>query len=162
VEAGLLDRCGYRDEAYAEIRRKVGPDVRLLFGTKWSKKVPPHQKVVKAVMERNQSAVALVEGHGAIVMGRSRRSVMDGQQMGSDTISAGLRAARNDDKVKAVVFRVDSPGGSYTASDTVLREVDLLREAGKPVVVSMGTVAGSGGYFVSCTADAIVAQPGTL
>jgi protease-4 len=103
-----------------------------------------------------------VAGHGAIVTGRSRRSPIDGPQMGSDTVSAALRAARADDKVRAVVFRVDSPGGSYVASDTVWREVGLLREAGKPVVVSMGTVAGSGGYFVSCPADVIVAQPGTL
>jgi protease-4 len=82
--------------------------------------------------------------------------------MGSDTISAALRAARRDDKVRAVVFRVDSPGGSYVASDTIWREVGLTTAAGKPVVVSMGTMAGSGGYFVACSADVIVAQPSTL
>jgi protease-4 len=82
--------------------------------------------------------------------------------MGSDTVAAHLRAAREDDQVAAVVFRVDSPGGSYIASDTVWREVLLTREAGKPVVVSMGTMAGSGGYFVACSADVIVAQPTTL
>ena len=82
--------------------------------------------------------------------------------MGSDTVGAALRAARRDDSVKAVVFRVDSPGGSYVASDTIWREVVLTRQAGKPVVVSMGDLAASGGYFVSMAADAIVAQPGTL
>jgi protease-4 len=162
VEAGLLDRCGYRDEVYADVRRRVGPDVRLLFATKWARKTPLPTKLTKAVTDRNQPVVALVEGHGAIVMGRNRRSPIDGPQMGSDTISAALRAARTDDKVRAVVFRVDSPGGSYVASDTVWREVGLLREVGKPVVVSMGTMAGSGGYFISCPADVIVAQPGTL
>ncbi|MBV9487714.1 MAG: signal peptide peptidase SppA [Frankiaceae bacterium] len=162
VEARLLDRCGYRDEVYADVRRRIASDARLLFATKWSKPTPLPSKVTKAITDRNQPVVALVEGHGAIVMGRNRRSPIDGPQMGSDTLSAALRAARNDDKVRAVVFRVDSPGGSYVASDTVWREVCLLREAGKPVVVSMGTVAGSGGYFISCPADVIVAQSGTL
>src|SRR5205085_3059057 len=87
---------------------------------------------------------------------------MLGQMMGSDTVSAALRAAVKDDRVKAIVFRVDSPGGSYVASDTIWREVVCARAAGKPVVVSMGTVAGSGGYFVACPADVIVAQPATL
>jgi protease-4 len=82
--------------------------------------------------------------------------------MGSATISAAIRAASRDERVKAIVFRVDSPGGSYVASDTVWREVVLARQSGTPVVVSMGDVAGSGGYFVSMAADAIVAQPGTL
>ena len=82
--------------------------------------------------------------------------------MGSDTVGATLRAAAKDERVKAVVFRVNSPGGSYVASDVIWREVGRVREAGKPVVVSMGDVAGSGGYFVSTPADVIVAQPGTL
>jgi protease-4 len=104
----------------------------------------------------------LVEAHGTIVMGASRRSAFDGQQVGSDTLSAALRAARTDDKVRAVVFRVDSPGGSAVASDTIWREVALLGEAGKPVVVSMGAVAGSGGYYIACPAAAIVAQSTTI
>jgi protease-4 len=162
INGGLLDKCGYRDEVYAATRRRIGPDVRLMFASRWSPKVTVPTRITKAVRSRTQPVVALVEGHGAIVTGRSRRSPLDGQQMGSDTISGALRAARNDDKVRAVVFRVDSPGGSYVASDTVWREVSLLREAGKPVVVSMGTVAGSGGYFISCPADVIVAQPATL
>jgi len=82
--------------------------------------------------------------------------------MGSETVAAALRAAAADDKVKAIVFRVNSPGGSYVASDTIWREVVKAKEAGKPVVVSMGNVAGSGGYFVSMSATKIVAQPGTV
>ena len=82
--------------------------------------------------------------------------------MGSDTVAAALRAARRDDRVRSVLFRVDSPGGSAVASDTIWREVVLTRQAGKPVVVSMGSVAGSGGYYVACAADAILAQPSTI
>jgi protease-4 len=162
IDGGLIDRSGYRDEVYADVRRRVGGDVRLLFGNRWAPKVAAPERIAKIVTSRNRPVVALVEGHGAIVTGRSRRSPIDGPQMGSDTIAAAFRAARKDDLVKAVVFRVDSPGGSYVASDTVWREVGLTSAAGKPVIVSMGTVAGSGGYFVACPADVIVAQPGTV
>ena len=78
------------------------------------------------------------------------------------TIAAALREAGADDTVSAVVLRVDSPGGSVTGSETVWREVNRLRKAGKPVVASMGAVAASGGYYVSMAADAIVANPGTI
>jgi protease-4 len=162
VENGLIDHIGYRDEVYSAVRRRVSADARLLFATRWSPKTSAAERVTKAVTSRSQPVVALVEGHGAIVTGRNRRSALDGPQMGSDTVAAALRAARNDDRVRAVVFRVDSPGGSYVASDTVWREVGLVRDAGKPVVVSMGKVAGSGGYFVACPADVIVAHPATL
>jgi protease-4 len=115
---------------------------------------------VQAV-RRGKDFVALVEGHGEIVMGRSKQGPR-GAQMGSDTVSSALRAARENGHAKAVVFRVDSPGGSAVASDTIWREVELTRKAGKPIVVSMGRLAGSGGYYVSCAADAIIAQPGTI
>jgi protease-4 len=80
----------------------------------------------------------------------------------SVTLCEQLEALRKDTATKAVVLRVDSPGGSATASDSIHREVIKLREAGKVVVVSMGNVCASGGYFISCAADKIVAQPGTL
>ena len=82
--------------------------------------------------------------------------------MGSDTIAAALRAAAGDDRARAIVLRVNSPGGSYVASDTIWREVVRTRAAGKPVVVSMSDVAASGGYYISMAADVIVAHPGTL
>jgi protease-4 len=82
--------------------------------------------------------------------------------MGSDSMTAALRAATADPHVKAILLRVDSPGGSYVASDAIWREVVRARKAGKPVVVSMSNVAASGGYFISMAADAIVAQPGTV
>jgi protease-4 len=82
--------------------------------------------------------------------------------MGSDTIASAIRAAAHDEHVRAIVLRVNSPGGSYVASDTIWREVVRARAGGKPVVVSMGDVAASGGYFISMAADEIVAQPGTI
>jgi protease-4 len=82
--------------------------------------------------------------------------------MGSDTVAAALRAAGTDRRARAIVLRVNSPGGSYVASDTIWREVVRARQGGTPVVVSMGDVAASGGYFIAMAADAIVAQPGTV
>jgi protease-4 len=160
--AGLIDRIGYRDEVYTSVRRAVGGDVQLLYADRWSPATTPVRRLTKKIQQRSAPGLALVEGYGGIVTGRSRRTPLQGNVMGSDTVAAAIRAAVRDEKVRGIVFRVDSPGGSYVASDTVWREVACARDAGKPVIVSMGTVAGSGGYFVACNADVIVAQPGTL
>jgi protease-4 len=85
-----------------------------------------------------------------------------GRQVGSDSIGAALRAATSDERARAVVLHIDSPGGSAVASDTIWREVCQVQEAGKPVIVSMGAAAASGGYYIACPADAIVALPATL
>jgi protease-4 len=85
-----------------------------------------------------------------------------GRQAGSDTVSAQLRAAYANDRAQAVVLRVESPGGSAVASEVIWREVCRLRKAGKPVVVSMGDIAASGGYYIACPADVILALPSTL
>ena len=155
-EAGLVDRLGYRDEVYADVRSRVGADVQLLFAEHWTPK-----RSAAALVKRHKEVVALVEGHGEIVVGRSRGTPR-GQLMGSTSVAAALRAARENEQVRAVVFRVDSPGGSAVASDTIWREVLLTKQAGKPVIVSMGDLAGSGGYYVACPADVIVAQPSTI
>lgn len=162
VDARLVDHIGYRDEAYTATRHRLGGDVRLLFADRWTRAERPVMRIIRQVKDKKAPGVALVDGYGGIVVGRSRRSPLMGQMLGSDTVSAAMRAAVKDERVKAIVFRVDSPGGSYVASDTVWREVVCAREAGKPVVVSMGAVAGSGGYFVACPADVIVAEGGTL
>lgn len=154
-DAGLVDSLGYRDEVYAALRARVGPDAELLFADRWRPRRRLH------FPERRTSHVALVEVRGAIVSGHTRRGPM-GRQVGSDSVGAALRAATDDDHVRAVVMHVDSPGGSAVASDTIWREVCRVREAGKPVVVSMGAVAASGGYYIACPADVIVALPSTL
>ena len=104
----------------------------------------------------------MIHASGPIRQGRSGRSPLGGNSIGSDTVSAALRSATSDERVRAVLLRVNSPGGSAVASDTIWREVVRTRAAGKPVVVSMGDVAASGGYYIAMAADAIVAQPGTL
>ena len=110
-----------------------------------------------------RDTVALVHVTGPIHLGPSgRHPIAPTASAGSDTVVAALRSATKAPEVKAIVLRVASPGGSYVASDAIWRQVGLTREAGKPVVVSMGDVAASGGYFVAMGADVIVAEPGTL
>ena len=155
LEAGLVDALGYRDEVYAAMRSRVGADAELLFADRWHPRRRPH------VPARRRGHVALIEVRGVIASGRTRRGPM-GRQVGSDSIGASLRAATSDEHVRAVVLHIDSPGGSAVASDTIWREVCRVREAGKPVVVSMGEAAASGGYYIACPADVIVALPSTL
>jgi protease-4 len=104
----------------------------------------------------------LIHGSGAVVRGQGRFNPLTGRAMGAASVGAAFRDALRDSKVRAILFRIDSPGGSYVASDTIWRETCRARQAGKPVIVSMGNVAASGGYFVAMAADRIVAHPGTL
>jgi protease-4 len=155
LAAGLVDKLGYRDEAYAAIRARVDGDPDLLFADRWRPPTRPRLPF------RHRGKVALVEVRGGIGSGRTRRGPM-GRQVGSDSVGAALRAAADDDHVRSVVLRVDSPGGSAVASETIWREVCRVRAAGKPVIVSMGEAAASGGYYIACPADLIVALPSTL
>src|SRR5690606_4932894 len=102
-------------------------------------------------------------GTGAIQRGESEiNPLVGGSALGSESVARAFREAIENDQVEAILFRVDSPGGSYVASDAIWRETIRAREAGKPVVVSMGDVAASGGYFVAMGADRIVAHPSTI
>ncbi|MEU8804670.1 signal peptide peptidase SppA [Spirillospora sp. NPDC048819] len=162
LEENLVDHLGYRDEVYADLRKEFGEDAQLRYVARYNR---AHGLASMLPQPGRQDAVALINGHGPIRLGRSGRSGPlpgSGHAMGSDTIGAAFRAAVKDDNVKAIVFRVNSPGGSAVASDAIWREVVLAGRAGKPVIVSMGNVAASGGYYVAMAADTIVAQPGTL
>lgn len=114
--------------------------------------------------DSGRHTIAVVTAVGGILRGESRRDLnplLGGEIMGSDTVSRAFRRIREDDRAKAVVFRVDSPGGSALASEVIRTE--MVRTAEKiPVVVSMGNLAASGGYWISCGAQRIVAQPGTI
>jgi protease-4 len=151
----LVDRLGYRDEVYAHARA-AARGATLLFADRWT----PRRRALRSLRPR-PGAVGLVEIRGAVVQGRGRRGPL-GRQAGSDTVTAALRAAVRDRRVRAVLLFIDSPGGSAVASEAIWREVVRTRESGKPVIVSMGALAASGGYYVACPADLVVALPGTL
>ena len=161
LELGLVDALGYRDEVYDDVRKTAGPDAHLLYLGRYHRSRVLAERARK-LPEPAGDMVALIYAAGPIRRGRSGRGPLSGGAMGSDTVSAALRTAAADRRVRAIVLRVNSPGGSYVASDTIWREVVRVRRAGKPIVVSMGDVAASGGYYISMAADAIVAQPGTI
>jgi len=178
VESGLIDRVGFRDEAYARIAELVGakgisPESGdadgddgppRLYLSRYARATGPGGPARPSIPGRGpKSTIAVVTVAGPIVSGRGgSRLPFGSSNAGADTIAAGLREAAHDDSVSAIVLRVDSPGGSVSASETIWREVKKARERGKPVVASMGAVAASGGYYVSMGADAIVANPGTI
>lgn len=177
VSSGLVDRIGFRDEAYARIVELVEPQdhsgdesdedepPRLYLsryaGAARSRLVPP---VPSVPGRRPKPTVAVVNVDGTIVDGRGGPQFLPfgTSTVGSDTLAPALREAAADDSVSAIVVRVNSPGGSVTASETLWREVKRARTHGKPVVASMGAVAASGGYYIAAAADAIVASPGTI
>jgi protease-4 len=154
VDAKLVDGLAYRDEVFEQAKKKA-PEAEFLYLDKYLERAGrPHD---------SGKTVALIYGVGGVTRGKSDFSPVNGSvTMGSETVAGAFRAAIDDKDVKAILFRVDSPGGSYVASDTIWREVVRARKAGKPVIVSMGDLAGSGGYFVAMAADKIVAQPGTI
>lgn len=156
VDAKLVDGLLYRDEVYAKVKDFAGENVKFLWVDKYLERT-------ERPNSRGENTIALIYGVGGVVRGKSQSNPLTGEQvMGGDSVAAAFRKAIEDKRVKAIIFRVDSPGGSYVASDTVRREVQHARAAGKPVIVTMGSYAASGGYFVSMDADKIVAQPGTL
>jgi protease-4 len=158
---GLVDVLGYRDEVYADVRKEAGADATLQYVGRYQRAHALTQRARKLPNPR-EHFVAVIHASGPIRQGRSGRGPLGGNSIGSDTVAAALRSATTDDRVRAVLLRVNSPGGSAVASDTIWREVVRTRAAGKPVVVSMGDVAASGGYYIAMAADIIVAQPGTL
>jgi protease IV len=177
VSGKLVDRIGFRDEAYARIAELVGADFESTAADsdKWPPRLylaryaratahRPSLPTPKVPGRKSKPTIAVVTVAGQIVSGRGgpRALPLVSDSSGGDTIAAGLRDAAADDDVAAVVIRVDSPGGSVIGSETIWREVARVRGEGKPVVASMGAVAASGGYYVSMGADAIVANPGTI
>jgi protease IV len=153
VNLKLVDKLMYKDEVFDELKTRV--DVKGIKDLKFMKLA----KYVRAPEPEKKSSadkIAVIYATGNIMSGEG-----DDETIGSETISKAIRKARLDDKVKAVVLRVNSPGGSALASDVIWREM-LLTKKVKPVVVSMGDVAASGGYYIACAADKIYAYPNTI
>ncbi|MGO8917109.1 MAG: signal peptide peptidase SppA [Stellaceae bacterium] len=155
LDAHLIDHVGYRDDAVAVARVRAGENASLVSLQRYLDSAGrPHQ---------SGPTVAVIYGTGLITRGDSSNSPLSGSGvMGADSVTRAFRQAAEDASVRAILFRIDSPGGSATASETIWREVVRAKEAGKPVVVSMGNVAGSGGYYVAAGVDKIVAEPATL
>jgi protease-4 len=154
LNEGLVDQLA--------TRQQVRKDLIEVFGSNGEDSYNhigfyEYQATVTPKFDLAQDDIAIVVASGAIMDGAQPRGTV-----GGDTTAALLRQARNDDKVKAVVLRVDSPGGSAFASEVIRNEIEALKEAGKPVVASMSSLAASGGYWISMSADRIVAQPTTL
>jgi protease-4 len=153
--ARLIDRIGYRDEAISEAHRRAGSGAEQVSLSRYLEGAGhPHNK---------GPTIALIYGTGLIVQGGGGASPLSGSaEMSAREVTRAFRDAFRDAKVRAILFRIDSPGGSAVASESIWREVVRARERGKPVIVSMGDTAGSGGYYVAAPADKIVAQPATL
>lgn len=152
LSAGLVDKLGYRDEALAAAAGEGAKPEEVDVGD-YAERLPAPAGGTK---------VALIIGSGAIHRGDGGSPFGEDEGFAAERIADAFREAIDDADIKAILFRVDSPGGSYVASDTVWHEVRRARAAGKKVVVSMADVAASGGYFVAMAADSIVAQPGTI
>ncbi|MEI6062446.1 MAG: signal peptide peptidase SppA [Bacteroidota bacterium] len=153
VKLKMVDKLLYKDEILDELKNRVGAktvkDIKFMKIGKYAKAPEPDRKF-------SENKIAVIFASGNIVSGEG-----DEESIGSENISKAIRRARLDDNVKAVVLRVNSPGGSALASDIIWREM-LLTKKSKPVVVSMGDVAASGGYYISCAADKIFAYPNTI
>jgi protease-4 len=147
----LIDRVAYGDEVRELVKQKNGgEDTRLSV------------KEYLGRTDRNgASKLAVIYAVGMIIPGRSSDSPLGGTVMGADTIAEQFKRAREDSSIKAVILRVDSPGGAAFASEIIRREL-LLTKKKKPIVVSMSDVAASGGYWIAMSANKIVAEPGTI
>lgn len=155
LERKLVDHLGYRDEVLASLSARSPRKVERLFPLPYLER--------SGDLEPTGKQIAWIQAVGTISRGVSSRTPgIGGDGLGADTLASAIRAAVADDDIAGIVLRIDSPGGSYIASDTIRREVIRAREQGKPVVASMGNYAASGGYFIAMDADRIVAQPGTL
>ena len=151
----LVDKLYYRDEVLAAINTKLGmgkdEDISFVSLTKFL-----NSKEGKTRITFGKKKIAVIYATGEIGSGKG-----DEKSIGSDGLSEAIRDARGDSSVRAIVLRINSPGGSALASEVIWREVVLARKV-KPVVVSMGDVAASGGYYIACGASKIYAQPNTL
>jgi protease-4 len=152
VRLKLIDALKYKDEVLEELKSKTGIDKKDNLKTIG---ISDYAKSIESSSSAKDK-IAIIYANGEINGGEG-----DENSIGSEGISKALRKARLDEKVKAVVLRVNSPGGSSLASDVIWREV-LLTKKVKPVIVSMGDYAASGGYYISCAADSIFAEPNTI
>jgi protease-4 len=155
--AGLIDRIGYDDDAQSAALARAGAGAKMVAMSDF---VRVRKEAAQYVTGPN---VALIQAAGEIQDGSAGGGLFDNSGViAGDDLSKAIRSAAADDQVRAIILRVDSPGGSVTASDQILDAVKKAQARGKPVIVSMGGVAASGGYYISLSANRIVAEPGTI
>jgi protease IV len=151
---GLVTKIGYRDQAQGDVRTRAGTGARFMtFSRYLADAGRPNASGTK---------IALIYGTGLVTRGGGTGDLTGAGGFGAAAIGRAFDAASRDKDVRAIVFRIDSPGGSATASETIWRDIEQARSRGKPVIVTMGDVAASGGYYVAAPADKIVAEPATL
>ncbi len=154
LEKGLIDGLKYDDQVKDLLRAKLNIDktekINFIGLSRYNKSNP-----IKASFEKDKIAVVVAEGE--IVYGKGE---MD--QVGSEEYMSLLHKIRDDKSIKAVVLRINSPGGSSLASEMIWRELELIKKSGKPIIVSMGNVAASGGYYIACNANEIYADENTI
>lgn len=158
-ENGLIDGAMYRDQVDAELKKELGygenKELKTIAGREY-------REAIKDTFSAGRDGdIAVIFASGPINVGRSSNGGWNGDMVGSDTVVRAVNDAAADDNVKAIVLRVDSPGGSALASDLMWHALENAK-AKKPIVVSMSDVAASGGYYIACNANKIVAQPLTL
>src|SRR5438477_122715 len=158
-DVGLIDGAAYRDEVEKELKKRLGyKDSDELHIAKASE----YRQISQESLGLNKGEkVAVVYAAGDIVSGKSQFGGEGETTIGSDSLVRTIEEARDDKSVKAIVLRIDSPGGSGLASDIIWRAIESAKEK-KPVVVSMSDVAASGGYYIACNANKIVAEPSTI
>jgi protease-4 len=150
---GIVDELSYWDQAAAVTYGVLGEDASVDIAA-YAAQIPE--------LAATAPRFAIIRGHGPVILGHSKGDPFgDSTNLGSDTIVQAFSDAVND-RVRAIIFRIDSPGGSYVAADAIWREVTRAREMGIPVIASLGWEAASGGYFIAAPATKIVAQPGTI
>ncbi len=159
LELGLIDGAFYKNQVYDEIKNRLGykaeDELRTVSGTAYKEITP------ESLNLNTGERIAVIYASGAINIGSSQKSPLGGETVGSDTMVRAINAAAKDDSIKAIVLRVDSPGGSALASDLMWNAIEEAKKK-KPVVVSMADVAASGGYYIACNANKIVAEPNTI
>jgi protease-4 len=155
VKSGWVDKLGYDSDTENAATQRAGDDSDVIDLADYARH--------KGNPYKQGAVIAFIQGEGMIVEGNGSPGLFDStQELGGDSISKAILDAVDDDEVKAIIFRVDSPGGSATASDQVWNAVAKARAKGKPVIINMSGVAASGGYWVSMGADKIIAEPSTI
>lgn len=174
LDAKLVDKLAYKEDFVADLKKQYGKDAKFVrrYGKKKGPEIDPDNPfsmfkvfsdLMKGDAKSDKPAIAVVYVDGPISGGENEPSIFGGSSGAhSETVRKAIDAAAKDDTVKALLMRVDSPGGSAIASEVICEAAKRFKKSGRPFIVSMGNVAGSGGYYVATLADSIFCEPGSI